>query len=301
MGWSPDPALKSQADLLVQASTKDVLSARGRIIKECEADANKRGMLRSGPHVAAICERWGALLREHGTALLSDLISLIERFAELTPESAEWLQSFFAEHIERLAGGSARGLVEYVKRLHIGPPALSEHVDGEIHRAGNAVKGDGALRLRMALGEAELRRKKQASGGDAVKTAAPPARLALEGLHPRVQEVSGALYRDGHYRQAILDAYIALGEHVRKASGLGELDNTPLMQQAFSPKRPILQVSDDADEQLGFMWLYSGAVMGIRNPKAHRLVEQKDAERALEWLAFASVLFRVLDEARKVE
>ena len=236
MSWSPDPALKSQAELLVQARTKDVLSARDRIIKECEADANKRGMLRSGPHVAAISERWGALLRDHGAALLSDLLSLVERFAELTPDSAEWLQSFFTEHIERLTGGSARGLVEYVKRLRIGPPALSEHVERELHRAGNAVKGDGTLRLRMALGEAELMRREHRFGGDAVKATTPPARVELEGLHPRVQEVSGALYRDGHYRQAILDAYIALGEHVRKASGLGELDNTPLMSR-HSPRR----------------------------------------------------------------
>ena len=88
---------------------------------------------------------------------------------------------------------------------------------------------------------------------------------------------------------------------MRKAAGLDGIDNTPLMQKAFSAKDPILVVGDDGDEQLGLMWLYSGAVMAIRNPKAHRLVEQKDPQRALEWLAFASVLFRVLDDARKRE
>jgi uncharacterized protein (TIGR02391 family) len=301
MSWSPDAALKGQAELLVQARTKEVLLARSRILKECEADAVKRGMLRSGPHIGAVCERWAALLREHGDALLSDLISLVERFAELTPDSVEWLQSFFAEHIERLAGGSARSLIDYVNRIGIKHPPLKEHVEGELHRTGDGVKGDATLRLRMALGESELRRREQRPGGNAVKAATPSTRFELEGLHPRVQEVSGPLYRDGHYRQAILDAYIALADDVRKASGLGDLDNTPLMQQAFSPKKPILQVSEDEGEQQGFMWLYSGAVMGIRNPKAHRLVEQKDPQRALEWLAFASVLFRVLDDARKAE
>jgi hypothetical protein len=61
MSWSPDPALKSQAELLVQARTKEVLLGRDRITKECEADAVKRGMLRSGPHIEAIRERWTAL------------------------------------------------------------------------------------------------------------------------------------------------------------------------------------------------------------------------------------------------
>jgi uncharacterized protein (TIGR02391 family) len=119
--------------------------------------------------------------------------------------------------------------------------------------------------------------------------------LARLALHPRVTEVAGQLFSNGHYRQAILDTYIALVEGVRRKSELA-LDNTPLMQQAFSPERPRLRVSSDKDEQLGFMWLFSGAVMAIRNPKAHRLLEQADPGRTLEWLCFASVLFRTLDE-----
>ena len=69
------------------------------------------------------------------------------------------------------------------------------------------------------------------------------------------------------------------------------------MQTVFSPRSPKLVISDDSDEQQGFMWLFSGAVMAIRNPKAHRLVEQNDPQRTLEWLSFASVLLRVLDDA----
>jgi len=113
-------------------------------------------------------------------------------------------------------------------------------------------------------------------------------------LHSRVIEVASQLFSDGHYRQAVLDTYIALVEQVKLKSGL-PLDNTPLMQQAFSPDKPRLQVSADKDEQLGFMWLFSGAVMAIRNPKAHRLMQQQDPQRTLEWLCFASALFCVLD------
>lgn len=121
--------------------------------------------------------------------------------------------------------------------------------------------------------------------------------ISLIKLHPLVQQTAGQLYKDGHYRQAILDTYIMLVEEVKKKSGRNDLDNTPLMQQVFSPKTPILRVSPDADEQQGFMWLYTGAVMGIRNPKAHRIIEQKDPQRALEWLSFASVLLRILDDS----
>jgi len=63
----------------------------------------------------------------------------------------------------------------------------------------------------------------------------------------------------------------------------------------------IIKISDDPDEQLGFIWLFSAAVMGIRNPKAHRLIQQKDPQRAFEWLSYASVLLRVLDDAEVIK
>jgi uncharacterized protein (TIGR02391 family) len=119
----------------------------------------------------------------------------------------------------------------------------------------------------------------------------------ISNMHPIVIKAAGHLYSNGHFRQAILDTYIALVEAVRTQSGL-DLDNTPLMQAAFSQKSPRIKVSNDGDEQLGFMWLYAGAVMGIRNPKAHKLIEQNDPVRTVEWLSFASVLFRILDDAK---
>ena len=85
---------------------------------------------------------------------------------------------------------------------------------------------------------------------------------------------------------------------MKVVSGREDLDNTALMQTVFSPKNPIVVLSDDPDEQMGYMWMFSGAVMGVRNPKAHRLDVLSDSQYAVEWLAFASVLFRLLDSAK---
>ncbi|MEX2623977.1 MAG: TIGR02391 family protein [Acidimicrobiia bacterium] len=52
------------------------------------------------------------------------------------------------------------------------------------------------------------------------------------------------------------------------------------------------------DEQEGFRFIFMGVIQGIRNPKGHELVEQGDPQRALEYLALVSVLFRRLDDAR---
>jgi Protein of unknown function (Hypoth_ymh) len=47
------------------------------------------------------------------------------------------------------------------------------------------------------------------------------------------------------------------------------------------------------------MWLFTGAVMGIRNPRAHAITPHPDKQTTLEWLGFASVLFRMLDGATR--
>jgi uncharacterized protein (TIGR02391 family) len=111
------------------------------------------------------------------------------------------------------------------------------------------------------------------------------------------------LFKDGHYRQAILRACLALNEAVQQRSGRADLDGTKLMQQVFSIKEPILKFEGHPDEQQGYMWLFSGMSMAIRNPRAHRVgeTEDLDANEALELLAGISALFRALDMASSTE
>lgn len=122
----------------------------------------------------------------------------------------------------------------------------------------------------------------------------------LKGLHPRVLEVAQRLFQDGHFRSAVLDTYVALDNDVRRKSRLQQ-DGTALMQKAFTNKSPILKVAGGDDPQQGAMWLFSGAVMGIRNVLAHDQKANPPEQEALELLHFASTLFRRLDQAVNVE
>lgn len=123
-------------------------------------------------------------------------------------------------------------------------------------------------------------------------------------LHPQIKKVSSKLFGNGHYAQAILEAYKAVVNQVKNISGLTELDGKALMEYVFSLNNPKvklnnLQTKSDKDEQLGFMLLYSGAALGIRNPKAHDNIVQNNPLKTFEYLAFASLLLRRLDERIK--
>jgi uncharacterized protein (TIGR02391 family) len=119
-------------------------------------------------------------------------------------------------------------------------------------------------------------------------------------FHPIVEKVAGKLFNDGHYRNAILDTFIELVDVVKTKSGRFDLDGTPLMQTVFSPKNPILKISENIDEQQGYMWMFSGAVMAIRNSHAHKVIKPETRQETIEWLGFASALLKILDKAELI-
>jgi uncharacterized protein (TIGR02391 family) len=128
---------------------------------------------------------------------------------------------------------------------------------------------------------------------------------AYEGLelHNEIDRAAGGLFRDGHYANAISTAVIALNDFVRLRSGIADKDGTTLMEFVFSPKSPVLKFNDlqdesDRNEQKGFMMMFSGAVAGLRNPRAHKIIKD-DPEEALEFIAFISLLAKLVDKAKK--
>ena len=119
-------------------------------------------------------------------------------------------------------------------------------------------------------------------------------------LHPEIEQVSGALFRDGHYKQAALEAYIRVIERVKELSGLFE-DGDRLMNRAFGCENqdPIIKFNSlateaERDEQRGIMYLFKG-IVSLRNSKAHSNRLFNDPFRAHEYLALASLLIRLLE------
>lgn len=122
-------------------------------------------------------------------------------------------------------------------------------------------------------------------------------------LHPRIGDVCADLYRDGHYKQAVLEASIALVNYVKEKSRQHSLDGSGLMTTIFSINRPVLAFNElkdqtDKDEQEGLMHLFVGAVLALRNPRAHALFDDSP-ELALDYIAFLSMLAKRLDTATR--
>ena len=110
---------------------------------------------------------------------------------------------------------------------------------------------------------------------------------------------SRQLFIDGHYTNAVEDAYKCLNNAVKEKSGLSA-DGDGLMTQAFSANSPVLhlnslQSQSEQNEQRGYMQIFAGVMAGIRNPRAHEHEIVDDPEVALEMLVIANHLMRKLE------
>jgi uncharacterized protein (TIGR02391 family) len=130
-------------------------------------------------------------------------------------------------------------------------------------------------------------------------------KTAFEGLdlHQRIAQAASELYRDGHYRNAVLDATLALENLVKEKSRRHDLTGAALMSTVFSKNDPVLAINDladqtDRDEQEGIMHLFMGAILGLRNPRAHALFDDS-AELALEYVALLSLLAKIVEKTKR--
>lgn len=122
-------------------------------------------------------------------------------------------------------------------------------------------------------------------------------------LHPEIAEAASKLFEGGHYANAVEDSCKVLDGLVKIRSKIFELSGTELMQKVFSAKHPVLAFNNlesetDRSEQQGMMFLYSGAMLALRNPRAHEIIED-DPEQAIEYIGFLSLLAKALDRTKK--
>lgn len=127
-------------------------------------------------------------------------------------------------------------------------------------------------------------------------------------IHSLISKVCKKKYFDGHYADAVESAFKEVNsrcKNIFKTIKGEEKDGSDLMNNLFSPNNPILSFEDNSTEsgknvQLGYMQIFSGSIIGIRNPKAHEN-QILNKEGAYKRLVLASLLMDKLDEAEAYE
>lgn len=127
-----------------------------------------------------------------------------------------------------------------------------------------------------------------------------------KGINSVIKDVAKSRFDSGHPADAVEAAFKEVNsrvkEHVRQSTG-EELDGAKLMNLAFSPIKPIIILDDlETDSgkniQQGYMQIFAGAMIGIRNPAAHANTEMEKDE-AISLIHMASTLLNKFESATK--
>ena len=124
-----------------------------------------------------------------------------------------------------------------------------------------------------------------------------------DNMHPQIISVAKGRFDNGHYADAVEAAFKEINARVKsiyKNRTSIEKDGSKLMQAAFSAQNPIIKLGDISTEtginvQQGYMEMFVGAMIGIRNPQAHNKL-QISKDKAIRKLHFASMLMYKLDD-----
>ena len=132
-----------------------------------------------------------------------------------------------------------------------------------------------------------------------------PVPVTLAGMHPLISAVSGTKVASQHYDNAVFDAFKAVEERVQALTG-STLSGKSLMANVFNEQSAQLDITSvhaneaqKADEREGFKFLFMGASMRLRNPRAHGADLKTAEQETMTMLATASVLMYALDRAEK--
>jgi uncharacterized protein (TIGR02391 family) len=122
-------------------------------------------------------------------------------------------------------------------------------------------------------------------------------------IHPKITSIAKSRFESRHFADAVeavlKEVNSTVKDIVKRKTG-NELDGAPLMRRAFSLNNPIIVLDDLSTEsgkniQQGYMEIFAGSMIGIRNPKAHDNINITD-NRAKHFLYLASLLMHKIDE-----
>jgi uncharacterized protein (TIGR02391 family) len=123
----------------------------------------------------------------------------------------------------------------------------------------------------------------------------------LRNVHAGFPAKVRKLFDDGHGAEATFHAFKYVEKVVQKHACSMQIGEK-LMMAVFNEVSPAVKLnalanSSEQDEQRGYRFIFSGAIVAIRNPGGHEITLSDDPDVCLDHLAFASLLLRRLERS----
>jgi uncharacterized protein (TIGR02391 family) len=134
---------------------------------------------------------------------------------------------------------------------------------------------------------------------------------SIEEVDDELVEHCFSKYARGEYADAATKALKILDNRLKETVGdeIGYSSTADLMKKAFRPSEGPLRMGEKPGEEEGVMFLYAGAIQGLRNPLSHRVVDPDrerylddfDQQKAHDIISYVNLLLSFLGDDEVVE
>jgi uncharacterized protein (TIGR02391 family) len=148
---------------------------------------------------------------------------------------------------------------------------------------------------------ATVKAASNSGGAKSGKRCRQPKGLQLRNVHASFPAKVRKLFDDGHAAEATFYAFKYVEKVVQKHANSTQIGEK-LMMSVFNEASPAMKLNamsnpSEQDEQRGYRFIFSGAIVAIRNPGGHEITLSDDPDVCLDHLAFASLLLRRLERS----
>ena len=122
---------------------------------------------------------------------------------------------------------------------------------------------------------------------------------------PEIVDATRDLFLSGHYNVSVSNAVKAIDVYIKKRLSIHNKSGTALMNEVFSNNNPKLiwsarNTQSEKDAHEGYRFLFTGVMLGLRNPTTHEFGWVDTADDALECILLAQHLLRKAKEASEI-
>jgi uncharacterized protein (TIGR02391 family) len=221
---------------------------------------------------------------------------LLEKLAKKTAKSKKYIREQISKKAGRQSISSVAAQIIWAKELRIGVAHAQNMLPSDVREEVRS-----AQKARVVLASARAVTAKptrpEIRKPWAITVATINSLLQDETLRGRCKD----LLRAGkHFDRVFREATTVLDDRLKTKSGIKNMNPVNLVGKVLNPdpRKAIVEISADADEQKGFHAICQGVMLAFRNKAHHSLNDKFTREDALRFCGFIDTILGTIEQAQ---
>lgn len=218
---------------------------------------------------------------------------LLDKLVAKTDKSKQYLREQISRKAGKLGVSSLAAQLIWAKQLSIGITHALNRALPEVREEVRSAHSAPAARQEHGIIASKVPAKKKQQ--QTITGATIDILLRDKQLRERCRDL---LLANKHFDRAFREATTVLDDRLKKKSGIKNLNPQNLVGKVLNPdpKKAVIEVSAEKDEQEGLHGICKGVMLAFRNKSHHELSEKFTREDALKFCGFIDAILAVVDQ-----